>query len=136
MIVKKENEKKQPSKRTARKKSAKKDKRIKKEIKEAVDKIPGLIFESAVFNRPAENLVYRELASAEPRFWPEANRQEQRRRSMMWTGVIVLTLIVFGLWLFNLRAVFGDTLRGKTTEKSLWEEARTGWKEIKQPATK
>ena len=107
--AKKKSIKKTVPKKTPKKKSP--SKKIKADIEKAVDHIPSLIVEQVKFNeptkkalspRPKVNIVY-------------ASKAQSKRRTLMWVGVGIITLVVFIMWFWNARSTLIDIRNNKNT---------------------
>jgi len=125
--------KKKPIKKTAKKKTRKrkpakkKDKEAKKEIKEAVDKIPGLIFEQVEFEKPKKKPpTPLQPTFNQPQYYDAG---ERRKRGLMWLGVIILTVVIFVMWIWNTSSFMKD-ISSQEEKTGLWEQAKEDWKDV------
>lgn len=116
-----------PVKKRAVKKSKKKalkkqkEKKLKTEIKEAVEKIPGLFFERVEFQQPKPAItapIAEPTKETEPKKSPKYDnnyREEKRKQLFVWTGVIILSIIIFSLWIWNTKTFF-DVSAGQNSD--------------------
>ena len=92
---------------------AKKDKIENKDIKKALDKIPGLIFEQVKFTPPPK-----EEKKDKPQIQPENSpKEEKKKKKLMWLGVIIITLIILLMWSWNTFINFDTLSKNKKSSK-------------------
>ena len=96
--------KKRTKKKTRRVKA---DKQVKKEIKQAVEKLPNLIYEHIGFEdkEPKQTKQHSEEPYAQP-IDAYCKSRENKKRVIMWGAVTVISLIIFSLWAWNTKTVF------------------------------
>ena len=83
-------------------------KSIKKDIARAVESMPGMIIEE--MGLPSKNPSPTPTKHAH--FW-------------LWTGVIIFSLTIFGIWILNARALFFQTIKTPSEEKKILQEANS-----------
>lgn len=125
-LKKKVTKKKSPAKKKAAPKKPKKKapkkaaskRAVKKNIEKAVDQIPGLIVEHV--ERPTPPPL-----PSRPSLEPHLQYQPSRNGTLwLWTGVLLVTVTIFGLWIFNTTTLFYDFQNApKSEERQIWEEA-------------
>ena len=99
-----------------------KNRKTEHDIKKAVDKIPGLIFEQVEFKSPPPK----------EKIHPADNYQiEKKKKTLVWTGVIIITLIILGMWSWNTFVKF-DTLLKKDDPNSIVNQAKDSFEKTKQ----
>lgn len=122
-------------------KKAKVSKKDKKEIKKAVEKLPGLIVERVRLSEPAPQM---EIPAIEPSQEPTSQKPNSsgrarvyhnpRQTRWLWIGVISFCLMIFGLWGWNTYVLITDTT--KDAESKSWlpnpvsDDLRTVWEEV------
>ncbi len=79
--------------------------KLEKDIEQVVEKIPGLIFEQVEF----KNL------SPKNKINQNKHQQEKKRKTMVWTGVIILTVIIIIMWSWSTFVNFDTLLKKDTT---------------------
>lgn len=105
---------------------AKKDKIENKDIKKALDKIPGLIFEQVKFTPPPK-----EEKKDKPQIQPENSpKEEKKRKKLMWLGVIIITLIILLMWSWNTFINF-DTL-SKNKKSTFSDQFKKSFEQVKK----
>lgn len=122
-------------------------KKTKREIKKAVEQIPGLIFEHVRLQNQEEKpkISVEDLYPVDNFVKPEEKQkptpisynhaQTQKKKMMMWSGVIILTTVVFAMWFLNAGMTIRDLKEGYTkTVPGITETAKQSWEETK-PAT-
>ncbi len=139
----KKKPKKKPAKKTDRKKTTanKIKKSNQKEIKKAVEKLPGLIVEKIKIqekiaeenlnSRPAPTIM--EIKELKPvgeiKTRVGENFDDGRdKKWLMWLGVIIFITIIFGLWGWNLYVKFQDS--AKIKELIPIKNIQTDWENI------
>ena len=147
--------KKKVAKKTAPKKSTKKkiakketvtkkvSKEVKKDIKDTIDKLPGLIVEQVKFAPPTNGILDKdekqpkekeEKYTAPPKKEFSKPRYEdphdKKKRSLLWLFVFTLTAIIFGMWIWNVSVFFKDTGKIKKSEAGIFENAKQTYDEI------
>jgi len=121
MPVKKTSTGKKPS----RKKSTTKKTQIEKDIKAAVEKIPGLIYEKVEFTEP--NLS--QLPKEEPAKIPVDYESVKRKRFYVWLSVIGITIIIFAMWIWNTSIFFSAA---KDSSGEFVNRVKKDWQKINQ----
>lgn len=104
--------------KTRAKKNPRKNEKIKKDIKRAVENIPGLLVEHVGIENMKKTEAKKKLATH------GQSHQTQSAKSskiIIWFGVGSLTLIIFAMWIWNTKTLFYDIGYAKSTEKELWE---------------
>lgn len=116
-------------------------KKIKREIKRAVDGLPGLMIEHVKFKeieRPAELQKlpapkhYDEIETHSLKTLPyyEDSGVIRQKKIWLWTGVTIFSAIVFLMWGWNMRAAFQDSFTNtKTKQPGITETAKTTWQD-------
>lgn len=95
----------------------------KNDIKKAVDKIPGLIFEQVEFSSSKKE--------AEPPAPPKNNpNQEKKKKHLVWFGVIILTIIIMIMWSWNTFVNFDTIL--KKDNNSVLDKVKESFERAKQ----
>ncbi|MBI4993256.1 MAG: hypothetical protein HZC26_03955, partial [Candidatus Magasanikbacteria bacterium] len=129
-------------------KKPKKEKISKKEVKEAVEKLPGLIVEQVRLSEPEPQKEAAEIEQApEPiQTRPETPRSNNRTRlrhdprqtRWLWTGVVIFCLVIFSMWGWNMYVMITDATQGNGSDKG-WlpdpvkDDLRTVWQEVGAP---
>lgn len=113
-----------PVKKTTKKVVSKQDR---KEIRDAVGSIPGLIIEHVSFDqnnsmndddiRDDEN----ENNSHNKRFMlsDQKRREHQKKKNTMFAGVGIVLLLLIGLWIVNMKTFFFDNKHNISNEEAL-----------------
>lgn len=136
MPVSKKTKKTQP-KRTNNKRA---NKQVKKEIRQAVDKLPGLIVEYASLTHALA--AEQNLPPTEPEISPEKKfstpsyyTQDERNKKII-LGIIIFlfTAVIFVLWAWNLTTVFRDTAKNKE-KNNPFQTARQNFSTIVETET-
>ncbi len=122
-------EKKRPAKKkTGSKKTSKTTKKglNKKEVKKAVDKLPGLIIEQIKLEEETNKNKQAEPRPTESRELKPAKKPKQAdwknyydgrdRKWLLWFGVIIFTSMVFVMWGWNLFVKIQDTVDSEEME--------------------
>ena len=122
MPVKKTSAGKKPSRK---KSTTKKSTQIEKDIKAAVEKIPGLIYEKVEFTEPALS----QLPKEEPPKIPVDYESVKRKRFYVWLSVIAVTLMIFAMWIWNTSIFFSAAKDGS---KNLVNNLKKDWQKINQ----
>lgn len=123
------------------KKKAKVSKKDKKEIKKAVEKLPGLIIEQVRLSEPAPHAV-EPILKSESKIEAEQEKKRPintyhgpRQVRWLWVGVISFCLVIFSLWGWNMYILITDATEGTDSNKG-WlpdpvsDDLRTVWQEI------
>ena len=129
---KKELVEKKPKKKKATKKKLDTQKAVKKDIKEAVNQLPGLIIEQVKFEnqmqKKAEEL--NEVNVPVKKFSrPQNNKDEKTKRLLMWLFVFIITAVIFSMWFWNVTVLFRDAGRNQSTE-GLFGNVKTNYDQI------
>lgn len=114
------------------------DKKVKRNIKKAVEQLPGLMVEHVKFKeieRPQEIAKlpapthHEEIeTSAHPALPYRDDKIIRQKKIWLWTGVFIFSVVVFTMWAWNMRAVFLDSFTNtKTEQPGLTETAQTTW---------
>ena len=91
------------AKKPRAKKNIKTDQKIAQDIKAAVEKIPGLIYEKVEFTEPTlSQIPAQKLQTRIPLDYETAHK----KRFYVWLGVIGVMLIIIALWLLNTKIFF------------------------------
>lgn len=99
------------------------NKTVKKNIARAVERLPQMII---------KEVGLREFAPPLPRLI-ERPRRSRHRLALMWTGVIMLSSVVFALWFLNTRQALAVLRQSPPSpERQLLQTARTDLREIMQ----
>jgi hypothetical protein len=118
------------------------NKKIKKEIKRAAEQIPGLIFEHVRLQNQQETTSTKEPVATEEqqetKDAPHDYQSVQRKKKIMWAGVIGLTAIVFAMWVINTKLAFTDIKNDYAKPvPGITETAQKTWQEtMKEPENK
>lgn len=126
------------------KKKAKVSKKDKKEIKKAVEKLPGLIIEQVRLSEPAPHAV-EPILKSESKIEAEQEKKRPintyhgpRQVRWLWVGVISFCLVIFSLWGWNMYILITDATEETGSNKG-WlpdpvkEDLRTVWQEVGAP---
>jgi hypothetical protein len=122
-------------------KKSKINKKVKAEIKEAAEKIPGLIFEHVRLQTQHDEELKNEIEEKPKTVQTPINYVEmQKKRIILWAGVICLAIVVFAMWILNTGMLFSDLKNGfgkqvpgiTETAKKSWEETATAMPEEKK----
>lgn len=132
-------------------KKQKANKKVKRDIKKAVEQLPGLMVEHVKFKeieRPAEFKKlpapehHDEIETHTPKFLRYENDGAIRQKKIwLWTGVTIFSAVVFLMWGWNMRATFQDSFANTKKQPGITETAKTTWQdtmetvESKKPAT-
>lgn len=100
-----------------------KNKKTEKDIKEAVDKIPGLIFEQVEFKKKSEEEIIK-----------NNYYREKKKKTIVWIGVVIIATIVLTMWAWSTFVNFDTILKNK--EESIFDQAKGDLKNIRQENTK
>ena len=118
-VSKKTTAKKSTKKKPARKKAVKKkktpSKKVKKDIAEAVENIPELVASQVDLPKPP-------VAPVPPK--PEPLKPYTNPKNsgfLLWTGVIIVSVVIFVLWIINTQSVILDITQGDSAEQELWD---------------
>lgn len=95
----------------------------KNDIRKAVDKIPGLIFEQVEFT----NTEKEERPPTPPKNNPN---QEKNKKHLVWFGVIIVTVLIIIMWGWNTFVNF-DTILKKDND-SIFDKAKESFDRAKQ----
>ena len=117
-------------------KKIKKEKQIETDIKEAVKKIPEFLFTKVEAPKSQENtfppLPPKPVAAGQP-----PNYQEfRRRRSLLLLTIIIFSVAILGMWIWNINTLWKDAGNRNSSEKELWQEAKAGIAQIKTSEAK
>ena len=115
-------------------------KKVKKEIKRAVEGLPGLMIEHVKFKEiePPEELQklpaptrYDEIETHPIKTLRyEDGGAIRQKKIWLWTGVTIFSAIIFLMWGWNIRAIFQDSFANtKTKQPGITDTAKTTWKE-------
>jgi len=122
-------------KKVNKKTKAKINKQVRADIKKTVEKIPGLIFEHVRLQNQQEEMPATKSITI-PQSQPEKKIMSydygdmQRKRKIMWSGVIILTAIVFAMWIVNAKLAFSDIKNGYVKPvQGITETAKKTWQE-------
>ncbi|HBU06966.1 MAG TPA: hypothetical protein DEB09_02690 [Candidatus Magasanikbacteria bacterium] len=112
-----------PTKKSATTKKIKTTRAIKKDIKKAVDKIPGLISEQIKWQNPTlEVNDDNSKTPTKPEYYQ--NNGEENKKKLLWLFVLIIAALVFLMWAWNLTVVFKDTNRNATNDFGLIDVAK------------
>ena len=125
-------------------KKSKKEKISKKDVKRAVEKLPGLIVEQVRLaeNEPQAESLMVEQAQEQVETQPEERRSANRARMRhnpsqtrwLWTGVVIFCLVIFSMWGWNMYVMIGDATQtnGPTTwmPNTVTDDLRAVWEEV------
>lgn len=115
-------------------------KKIKREIKRAVDGLPGLMVEHVKFKEieqppelkklPAPER-YEEIETKAFKSLPYDDEQIVRQKKIwLLTGVTIFSAIVFIMWGWNMRSTFQDSFTNtKTKQPGITDTVKTTWQE-------
>lgn len=112
-------------------KKQKANKKVKRDIKKAVEQLPGLMIEHVKFPELPAPTRYDEIETHPLK----ALRYEDggaiiQKKIWLWTGVTIFSAIVFLMWGWNMRAAFQDSFANtKTKQPSITETAKTTWRD-------
>lgn len=117
MPAKKKETKKTPKKGAKKKTPTKK---TKKEIKKAVKELPALILEEKAKIREEKK-----TRSAPQKHIPVQTLSPQKR-TWLWGGTILCTILVFVLWVMNINATFSNfkEVQKASEEKALFDQSK------------
>ena len=115
-------------------------KTLKRDIKKAVEKLPGLIVERV---RLSESQTEKEIPPQTQQEEPRSNKharmqQNPRQARWLWTGVIIFCLVIFSMWGWNMYVMITDTTEGAGSNSG-WlpdpvrDDLRTVWQEVGAP---
>lgn len=118
-------------------KKQKANKKIKRDIKKAVEQLPGLMIEHVKFKEieqpdelkklPAPER-YEEIETKTFKSLPYEDERIVRQKKMwLWTGVTIFSAIIFLMWGWNMRAAFHDSFAKK--QDGIAETAKTTWRD-------
>ncbi|KKQ26963.1 MAG: hypothetical protein US42_C0018G0037 [Candidatus Magasanikbacteria bacterium GW2011_GWC2_37_14] len=121
-VKKKSTSKKSNEKKSTNKKSTE-HKQIKKDIKAAIEKIPGLIYEKVEFTESnLSQIPQQKLENSTPVDYETI----KRKRLYVWLAVIGITILIFGMWLWNTRTFLqiakNDSSEFVNTIKKDWQK--------------
>ena len=122
-------------------KKQKANKKVKRDIKKAVEQLPGLMVEHVKF-KEIERLAelpklpaptrYEEIETHPLKALRYENDESIRQKKIwLWTGVIIFSAIVFLMWGWNMSAAFRDSFAKK--QPGIVETAQTTWQDAMQP---
>ena len=103
--------KKTKSKKETKKTTKKVNKKVKKEIRQAVDDIPGLMFEHIKIENPEKSEPENINPILDENKAPSKNlpyQEPKGSRKLLWFSVILFTTIIFAIWIVNSWATFRD----------------------------
>ena len=115
----------------------KQDKIMQTDIKNAVDKLPGLIVEQVKFEKeklqpqkqPAK--IREEIKEPVKNYSTTiANNNDRSKRRLLWLLVFTLTLVVFIMWFWNLTVAFKDVGRSSSTGSNLIGDVKESYENI------
>lgn len=105
-------------------------KQEKQEIKEAAEQIPGLIFEHVRLQAHEEKPQIEPKKKTGHALIQYNYAQNQKKKIILWIGVIVLTATVFAMWFLNIGTAFRDLKEGYTKiVPGITETAKQSWQE-------
>ncbi|MFZ2189588.1 MAG: hypothetical protein WA057_05325 [Candidatus Magasanikiibacteriota bacterium] len=108
---------------------------VKKEIKKAVNKLPGLIAEQIKFENQSPVLEDHHEPPAKTRVYQDPN--ENNKKKLLWLFVLIIATVIFLMWAWNLTVVFKDTGRNTTNDFGLIDAAKEKYEAtMKQNFTK
>jgi len=92
-----------------------------KEIREAVGSIPGLIIEHVSFDQNNSMSDENENINHNKRFMlsDEKRREHQKKKNTMFIGVGIVILVLAGLWIINMKSFFFDNKHSISSEEAL-----------------
>ena len=115
------------------------NKKIKKEIKRAVEQLPGLMIEHVKFKeieQPTEvkklpaPTRYEEIETKTFKSLPYEDEKIVRQKKIwLWTGVTIFSAVVFLMWGWNMRAAFQDSFTNTKKQPGITETAKTTWQD-------
>lgn len=114
--------------RTSKKKSNKNNAR--KNVKEAVEKLPGLIFHHR--DTPQHTQAHHEEINERDQYTthnPHAHysfhtNTTHQKQLLVVLGTAVLGILIFGMWFLNVKASINNLHTNIGAEKELWDEAQ------------
>jgi hypothetical protein len=120
-------------------KKQKANKKVKRDIKKAVEQLPGLMVEHVKFKeieRPAElqklpaPTRYEEIETRTLRSLPYGDEKAVRQKKIwLWTGVTIFSAVIFLMWGWNMHATFQDSFANTKKQPGITETAQTTWQE-------
>jgi hypothetical protein len=84
---------------------------IEREIKEAVERIPEMIEHTM---RDQEDT--QEKKTRTQKIFPA--QSGEKKIYLLWASVIAVSLLIFGMWVWNLRSVFSDVSEGRAVNET------------------
>lgn len=122
------------------KRAKKANKKVKRDIKKAVEQLPGLMVEHVKFKeieQPAELKKlpaperYDEIETHQLKALPyEDSGVIRQKKIWLWTGVTIFSAIVFLMWGWNMRSTFHDSFANtKTKQPGITDTVKTTWQE-------
>jgi len=129
-------------------KKLKKEKISKKEVKEAVEKLPGLIVERVRLSESEKEIETPQIEQIpEPNKTQPTEKNSNNRTRMrhnpsqthwLWTGVVIFCLVIFSMWGWNMYVMITDATQGTGSNRG-WlpdpvkDDLRTVWQEVGAP---
>lgn len=137
-----------PVKKTVKKNKkthvAKTAKKIRREIKKAVEQLPGLLIEHVRFQELEKASETLELPEPVHHGRIETRVRQallsggekiiRQKKLWLWTGVVAFTVLVFAMWTLNVRVMWQDSLRGENRPTSILVETKKEWQDIMKTA--
>ncbi len=105
---------------------AKQGKALQAGIKEAVDKLPGLIVEQVKFSEQ-EKETYTKKEFSHPTYY---SNDEKKKRQLLWLTVIAFTAVILGMWGWNTVTMFTDTKNIQKNNQGILDQAKNNWENI------
>ena len=128
---------KKPSASKKNKKSAKKtksEKTIEKDIKKAVDKIPGIAIEHKkdTEKRKKTHKVLSDIYDESKQSHKSIviPKQIDTKKHLLWTGVTTLAILVFVLWIWNMRTMIYDVTETDEIQPPIWQDAKNDFSSV------
>lgn len=120
-------------------KKQKANKKVKRDIKKAVEQLPGLMVEHVKFKEieqppelkklPAPER-YEEIETKAYKSLPyEDERTVRQKKIWLWTGVTIFSAIIFLMWGWNMRSAFQDSFTNTKKQPGITDTVKTTWQE-------
>ena len=102
----------------------------KKEIKEAVKKIPGLIIKE-LEQKTLQTQTLEKKQSAKPKI-ADIYQTPRNKKMWLWSAVVIFTAIILGLWALNISTFFHNVQTQENSAGDIMEQGKNDFQTILQ----